>query len=849
MNILKIYKGIFIMLIKKIYRFILFTFIFLLNLNSFIYSENMVIGINLNGVSDWTSEWPFVDIMKISRWWITHNADGSGGWDTGYDSLIPIDINYYPLQIPFDPDGEGPIPPQIVRTVWDNNNLPTGTYTVICEGTGRIRFWGSGTGTINITNGGTYTVNIPNKGFLAMEIEQSQQGDHLRNIRLIMPGFASTYQTNPFHPLFLERISPFSVIRFMDWGATNNSNLINWSDRPKVNDYSYALKGVPYEIMIDLVNRLDASPWICVPHQATDDYIRQLIILLKNTYIPNKKIYLEYSNETWNWQFSQANYCEEQGQILGLPSFYGYRWAYHCKRACDIWRIFKQEFGSTEKLVKILATQVGWGSGTPQDPYPISFMLNTAMNDPKVNPDGEKADAIAIAPYFAPVGMSSLPETITVDEILNLCQQDINNMTSSGGMVPGHKNVANQYGAQLICYEGGQHMVRSDSTVLTDKFIQANRDQRIYDLYIDYLNKLNAAGVNLFCHFVDCGTWSKWGMWGAMEYQDQTISSAHKYRALIDWINLHITPTPNISVTVTRTSTFTYTVTNTPSRTTTATVTSTYTRTPTGTVSPTHTRTISPTHSISPTITQTWTGTPPSYTNTPTMTPSLTITMTFTWTETLIFTYTGTPTITLTYTCTETPTNTITLSRTVTPTLTVTDTISSNTPIITHTYTLTPSVTFSRTLDYTRTATTTNTGTKTATWIFTTTRTFIPTFTQTSISNQQSATKTPVISSQQFTISDVVIYPVPWITGDLKISFSTTQEINKIRIRIYTDGYRLVKQITFTEQVYSAGRNTLNIESKYFNNLANGIYFIIIYAQNLEGIEIKNRPEIFIVLK
>ncbi len=545
---------------KKSFLILIF-FIFFINV------MGMDIGINLNGISDWTSEWPFVDIMKISRWWITHNADGSGGWDTGHSNLIPLDENYYPTQIPFDPDGAGSIPPQIVRTVWDNNWLPTGNYTLICDGTGRIRFWGAGSGTFNITNGGTFTVSIPNKGFFAMEIEESISGNHLRNIRLIMPGFSGSYQSNPFHPLFMERIQPFKIIRFMDWGNTNDSDLVNWTDRPKVTDYSYSLKGVPYEIMIDLVNRLDASPWICIPHKATDDYIRQLIILLKNNLTTSKKIYLEYSNETWNWQFSQSNYCEEQGQALGLPSFYGYRWAYHCKRGCDIWRIFRQEFGNTDRLVKIIATQVGWGSGTQNDPYPIQFMLNTAMNDLRVNPDRERADAIAIAPYFAPVGMNNLPETVTVDEILSLCQQDIINMTSSTGMVTGHKNVANNYGAKLICYEGGQHMVRSDSDVLTQKFIQANRDPRIYDLYIDYLNRLNNSGVDEFCHFVDCGSWSRWGMWGAMEYQDQSIDEAHKYRALINWINTHITPTPTTdgtpTMTKTRTNTLTLTCTNT----------------------------------------------------------------------------------------------------------------------------------------------------------------------------------------------------------------------------------------------------------------------------------------------
>lgn len=513
----------------------LITLILLTNLSMFsVSAEKMKIGINLNGVNDWTSEWPFVDIMKISRKWITHNANGKGPWNTNHFSSIPLDKNYYPEKIPFDPDGNGPVPPQVVRTVWANEYLPTGNYTLICEGTGKIKFRGSSNVSFDIKGGGKFIVPVKKKKLLAMEILESKEGDHLRNIRLIMPGFENTYSHQIFHPLFLERVKPFKVIRFMNWGKINNSNLKNWEDRPKVNDYTYTLKGVPYEIMIALVNKLDASPWICIPHQATDDYIRHLVKILKEKLKIEKKIYLEYSNETWNWIFSQSHYCEKMGKELGLPGFYGYRWVYHCKRACDIWRIFKEEYGNTDKLVKVIATQVGWGKGTEKNPYPVQFMLKIAMNDPEVNPDKEKVDAIAIAPYFTTPRMKKLSDSISVDEILNLCEKNIKGNVKA--RVAGHKKIADEYGLKLICYEGGQSLVRSKSKILTEKFIEANRNKKIYKIYIEYLDTLNREGVDLFCHFVDCGKWSKWGMWGAMEYQDQPVEKAHKYRALIDWM-------------------------------------------------------------------------------------------------------------------------------------------------------------------------------------------------------------------------------------------------------------------------------------------------------------------------
>ena len=216
------------------------------------------------------------------------------------------------------------------------------------------------------------------------------------------------------------------------------------------------------------------------------------------------------------------------------------------------------------------------------------------------------------------------------------------------------------------------------------------------------------------------------------------------------------TPTPSITPTNTRTGTpsFTFTATGTWTRTGTPTNTSiatntftgtltytptptlTYTRSPTGTstrtqtpsITPTYTRTISPTHSVSPTITQTWTGTPPSPTNTPTRTPSWTITATFTWTST------GLPTNTFTLTPTRTNTSTYTRTHTGTPTWTRT-----NTQVITNTWTGT--LTRTATLTSTNTATSTYTSTATGT----STRTMTPSFTQTVTSSQQ-PTSTVTIS-------------------------------------------------------------------------------------------------------
>jgi len=104
-----------------------------------------------------------------------------------------------------------------------------------------------------------------------------------------------------------------------------------------------------------------------------------------------------------------------------------------------------------------------------------------------------------------------------------------------------NKARADKQGWKLITYEGGQHFVGSsgaeNDTTLTTILIAANRDPRMHTRYIEYLDMLQANGVETFANFSSCAAPSKWGSWGVMEYSDQPLAEAHKYRALLDWMD------------------------------------------------------------------------------------------------------------------------------------------------------------------------------------------------------------------------------------------------------------------------------------------------------------------------
>lgn len=307
------------------------------------------------------------------------------------------------------------------------------------------------------------------------------------------------------------------------------------------------------------------------------------------------------------------------------------------------------------------------------------------------------------------------------------------------------------------------------------------------------------------------------------------------------------TVTQVITQTFTVTSTHTYTRSITPSFTSTMTLTPTAspTRTPTMTRTATATRTNSPDYSP----TQTWTGTPPTATNSPT----ITLTETYTFTETLL----PTDTITLTNTPTASVTNTLvssqTITRTHTPSVTLTVS-SSRTPVSSSTATATPSVSRTRTPAATPTGSITSsmTFTATATYTMTVTRTSTAPATATPVPTAAASptiTATEVQEGAVFEMSNVVIYPNPVMQGSvLNVRLNLSQLPALIELRIYTASFRLVRKISWDSGI-NRGQNTLSVPQWKISQLAAGVYYCVITAKKQPGAEIKSNPGHLIILR
>ena len=302
-------------------------------------------------------------------------------------------------------------------------------------------------------------------------------------------------------------------------GHTNNSTLVNWSDRnPKDFHTQGELIGVSYEWMIDLCNKLKKDIWICVPHSATDDYLIQMAQLFRDNLDPDLTIYLEYSNEVWNWQFQQAHWVE-----AWRPNHWNQQRAFgeRCRIIFEIWHA---EFGvGKDRVKRVIGTQAV-----------VPSLAESAMAQVK------EFDYLSPTWYFGYGGdcgdnLWNLGADATVQEILDCSRVGL---TYQAILLRQQHRNAKLYGAEVIEYEGGQHMTSNPYTPpFQDSLFAAQISPGIYDIYADYMDSLRLWDSKLAVHFTLASLReSQYGSWGAIEFieQDWTAQPSYKWNALMD---------------------------------------------------------------------------------------------------------------------------------------------------------------------------------------------------------------------------------------------------------------------------------------------------------------------------
>lgn len=594
------------------------------------------LSINLSGFAFYAPSVPFKDLMFQS------SKDGKYHFNSNtVCQQQPEDVDGYPLSL--DTADNCFYQYYLVPGV----AYPQGHYVFTYSGTGAIALGGDIVNPVFVSQGRFEFDVAAAKYGIWITILSTSGTDHLRNFHVFLASDEATYQTQPFQQKFLDFLSPFSIIRFMNWsgvvqpknlyfsnnftqpdgntivlapgyptvslsgtaivamvhvptgnqwprvfvdsydGTTGTIHLTTpvplgatevylstfpnqtWAQRTQVgNQHQQGPSGVAYEYMIQLANVTNKDIWINIPTAADDDFITQLAMLLKNTLNPNLKIYLEYSNETWNFQFPGYDYSEAMQKKLGLvgsgvivPAD-----AWHPYRALQIFHLFNQVFGEQDltaqrtnsRLIRILTSQTGWFARFAD----VVEWTNSGGAAPTYGLSANQyADAVAVTDYwtFPATGFDvstflQLTPDQMVTELIKLQIQAIDEAVAQtdpngNNYLYTYAQAAQNLGIKLIAYEGGEGFVPNIYPAqyvngITGLLEGMNHDPRMADVYLESLSKWQwlatqfPGAIGNWSQYNDIGGCSKYGCWGLLDSEiTQDPSTAPRYKGILNFLN------------------------------------------------------------------------------------------------------------------------------------------------------------------------------------------------------------------------------------------------------------------------------------------------------------------------
>ncbi|KAA0920371.1 calcium-binding protein [Aquicoccus porphyridii] len=520
------------------------------------------LAMGLNGIADWSTQHPFVDLMKTARPWLGHEGDDWGAWDAarladeGY-----LDQNGWPRRIP---PGVDRIESFILTDQPEAASDLAGRYRVRWQGAGRLELGGRARRVEHGQNEAWF-LYAPGEGLVSIAITETDPegtGDHIRDIEVVREDQVVLHDLGvTFNPDWIARIADLRNLRFMDWMFTNDSPVTSWEMAPRTGDFSYVWRGVPVEVMVDLANLVGADPWFNMPHMADDDYVERFAEAVHDRLDPRLHVWVEYSNEMWNLGFPQAQWAVRQarerwGEAAGDDAWMQFTGM----RAAEVMRVWGGVFSGEDaaRLRRVVAVHTGWmgleepllraplwmeeqgASGfSPAahfDAYAVSgyfgFELGNEGEEGRLDdlrrwiaesreaaeagPRSEglrrKALEAAIAPVRFDAAIARAARAVREGSLAEV----------TGTLWPYHRGVARRHGFDLVMYEGGTHAVAhggaSGDEELTGFFRVFNYSDEMAALYAEVLEAWEAQGGQLFNAFVDVAPPSRFGSWGALRH-------------------------------------------------------------------------------------------------------------------------------------------------------------------------------------------------------------------------------------------------------------------------------------------------------------------------------------------
>lgn len=459
-------------------------------------APNFVLGTNLTELADWQPELPFANQMLVSRPWISNTASV---WDDGRALTLDSDGNVKSL-----------LTGQFAMTLlfWGiaTEALTKGRYKLTWIGEGS--FTVSGATLISSTaNEMVIDVQAPN---VILKLTKVGTTSYPRNISLVH----ADNKSKLLNDKFAAAVKKYKVFRTMDWQNTNFGTQTNPADIPSATACRYTA-GISPEMIGAVAEELGIDPWVCMPHRATDDYVKAFLTRLKAA-MPTRSLYCEYSNESWLSAFPGHTWVKARGMELKLAATeYDAGMLYHAKRSSEVGVIAKSIFGA--KVTTIMGVQAS-----------VSWWANEMLKANKA----VGIDAICGAPYIGDELGQGTTGTAVANETLDqlFARITTSSLPLSMKWVTDQVAVAKTHKVRFIAYEGGQHLVGvgtlRDDAKLNALFDAAQNDPRMGTVYTTFLNHWKTTANDLFCHFNMCSSWTKYGRWGSTRWHgDSTVKS------------------------------------------------------------------------------------------------------------------------------------------------------------------------------------------------------------------------------------------------------------------------------------------------------------------------------------
>jgi hypothetical protein len=362
-------------------------------------------------------------------------------------------------------------------------NYPDGVYQVSYTGDAILTFAGIGqnNGSFSLGSDGYYhgsiTVNHAwyDHASLVLHVTGLDTSNPFGNLSIITPGY-STPLTQEYTSTFLHDLQPFSDLRFVEWTQTINSTQTNWSDRVQPNYFTSAgPNGVSYEDCIELANEAHKNMWINIPALATTDYVQQMAQLIHTKLNPGLNVYVEYSNETWNFvyrEFYQVLAAAQKNPLVTDQSNHLYAEAQETAYETAIFgNIFKQTFGADAG--RVLQILPGWDGATDYNTIELQFLQQDYGNP------NQTVYALAVAPYVDLMPGTDVPG-LTMNGLFASVNESLDTTYSSD--IDADLLTAKTYNVALVTYEAGQSF--NPYNGINEQLKQeAQSDPRIYSFY------------------------------------------------------------------------------------------------------------------------------------------------------------------------------------------------------------------------------------------------------------------------------------------------------------------------------------------------------------------------------